>query len=128
MRRLTEQHMRETFLTPDIDSVSLSTFWVIINRAKNERGIDLRQALERVRRQTLEVSIFVEKILRPEDLDDVVYVIEMLIAELKDTDIWSWLCLRMLQSWRAKTLMQIVIDKRSAMQAQKNFTDGTSCG
>ena len=125
MRRMTEQHMREAFLTPDIDSVSLSTFWVIINRAKNERGIDLRQALERVRRQTLEVSIFVEKILRPEDLDDVVYVIDKLAAEVKQTDVWSLQCLRMLQSWRARMLMQIVIERRRSaqMSSRTNIED-----
>ena len=113
--------MRETFLTPEIDSVELSTFWVIINRAHHERGIDLRQALERVRRQTCEVSIFVEKILRPKDLAEVIYVIEMLTAQVKESDIWSLRCLRMLQAWRAKTLMQIVIDKRNATRQAKNI-------
>ena len=113
MRRLSEQLLTDLFLAPGADTVSLSTFWVIINRPKHERGIDLRQALERVRMQTFEVSIFVEKILRPEDLEDVVYVIDMLSAEVKESDLRSRQCLRMLHAWRAKTLMQIVIEKRT---------------
>ena len=127
MRRLTAQHLRETFLTPEIDSVQLSTFWVIINRAHHERGIDLRQALQRIRNQAFDVSIFVEKILLLDDLDDVVHVIEMLGAENPDGNLFLPRSLGLLQAWRARALMQIVIDKTTAMQAKKTFTGTTSC-
>ena len=73
------------------------------------------------------MSIFVEKILRPEDIDDVVYVIDMLSTDVKDSDIWSLQCLRMLQSWRARTLMQIVIDRRNAAKRAKSLGCDASC-
>ena len=112
MRKLSEQLLRDTFMAPGADTIALSTFWVILNRAIHERGIELRQALERVREQPYEVSIFVEKILQPDDLGDVVYVIDKLSAEITDAHVFAQKALRMLQAWRARALMQIVIDKR----------------
>ena len=76
----------------------------------NRGGIDLRGALELVRTQLPEVSLIVEKILQPTDLADVEYVIEMLVEEDAANRIWDRQCLRLLQAWRAKTLMQNVID------------------
>ena len=115
MRKLSEQQLKEAFLAPGADTVSLSTFWVIINRARHERGIDLRQALQRIRNQAFDVSIFVEKILQPDDLDDVVHVIEIIEAENPDGNIFLPRSFGLLQAWRARVLMQIVIDKRNAM-------------
>ena len=116
MHRLTMQQLEDVFLAPGTDTTLLSTFWVILNRAKHERGVELRQALERVRMQPSEISVFVEKILQPEDLDDVIYEIEKLSAELTEKNLFAPRALRMLQAWRAKMLMQIVIDKRNAAQ------------
>ena len=127
MRKLSMQELQDAFLGPDVDTMALSTFWVIINRAKHERGIDLSQAPQRIRNQAFDVSIFVEKILQPDDLDDVVHVIEIIEAENPDGNIFLPRSFGLLQAWRARALMQIVIDKRSAMQQQKTFTDTTSC-
>jgi hypothetical protein len=68
MRRLSTQQLEEVFLGSGVNPRSISTAWVIINRAEHEKGIDLRHALECVRMQSFEVSVFVEKILQPCDL------------------------------------------------------------
>ena len=117
MRKLSLQQLEEAFLAPDVDTFRLGTFWVILNRAKHERGIELRQALQRIRMQAFDVSIFVERILRPEDLDDVVHIIEMLQAENLGVNLSPPTSLGLLQAWRARALMQIVIDKRNAINA-----------
>ena len=117
MRKLTEQQLKDAFLSPGADTVSLSTFWVIIDRAKHEGSVDLLQALQRIRMQAFDVSVFIEKILQPVDLDDVVHVIEMLQAENPDGNLFPPASLSLLQAWRARTLMQIVIDKRNAISA-----------
>jgi hypothetical protein len=115
MRKLSMQELEDAFLCPDVDKMSLSTVFVIINRARHERGIDIRQALQRIRYQAFDVSIFLEKIVKTDDLDDVVHVIEMLEAENINGNLFFPGSLRLLQSWRAKTLMQIVIEKQKAM-------------
>jgi hypothetical protein len=107
--------LEDAFLVQDVDKMALGTFWVIINRAKHERGIDLRQALQRIRYQAFDVSIFLEKIVQTDDLDDVVHVIEMLESENIDGNLFIPESLRLLQAWRARTLMQIVIKKRNVM-------------
>ena len=122
MRRLIQEELEAVFLAPGVDYRSLSTAWVIINHAEHEGGIELHQALERVRKQSYEVSIFADKILQSGDLDDVVYVIDKLVAETEHKNIWSRECLRMLQAWRARTLMQVVIDKRNVAQRDKSPT------
>lgn len=109
------QELEHAFLGPDVDKMSLGTFWVIINRAKHERGIDLRQALQRIRYQAFDVSIFLEKIVKTGDLDDVVHVIEMLESENIDGNLFPPRSLCLLQTWRARTMMQIVIEKQKVM-------------
>ena len=95
----------------------VSENWHFTYRAHNAVGLELRDALVLVKNQSSEVSLFVEKILQPADLADVECVIEMLLEEDAKNRIWDRKCLQMLQAWRAKTLMQIVIEKRNAMSA-----------
>ena len=101
--------------------MQLSTARLIMYYAEEDEGIELRYALSCVRKYTHEVSVFVESILQPSDLDDVIYVIERLSDDAKKIHFQAHESLRMLQSWRAKTLMQIVIDKRNAAQQVKNI-------
>ena len=82
--------------------------------AEDDDGIELRYALSCVRKYTYEVSVFVEQILQPSHIDDVVYVIELLSADSAKRHFQAHESLRMLQAWRAKTLMQLVIEKRKA--------------
>lgn len=128
MRRLSLQQLEDAFLSADINRFWLGTFWVILNHAKHERGIDLCEALQRIRMQAFDVAVFVEKILQQEDLDDVVHVIEMLQAENPPGNPYLPASLGLLQAWRARTLMQIVIYKRNAAhQGQRNTAAGQTC-
>ena len=110
MRRLTTRQLADAFMASGFSSDEISTYWVILERAYTEDGIELRDALLCVREQTVEVSVFVGHILQPADLDDVVHVIDRLAADVKNRKIWSSDCLPPLRAWRAKVLMQIVID------------------
>ena len=101
----------------------VSENWHLTYRAHNAVGLELRDALVLVRNQSSEVSLFVEKILQPDDLEDVEYVIEILAEEDAKNRIWDRKCLRMLQAWRASTLMQIVIEKRNAMNVKLSAQD-----
>ena len=111
--RLTYKHLNEVFHEPGADTLFSGAFWFVIFRAKRDKGIELREALECVRKNPLEVSIFVEKILQPSNLEDVVNVIDMIVAEKKRDDIYLEESLRMLHAWRAKTLMMNVISMRN---------------
>jgi hypothetical protein len=53
--------------------------------------------------------------LQKSDLDDVECVIEKLISDTDYQFFQADTCLKMLQSWRARTLMRIVIEKQKAM-------------
>lgn len=120
--RLTLKTLQEAFLESGFSELQLSNARLIIYYAKEDDGIELRYALSCVRKYAYEVSVFVENILMPSDLDDVEYVIEKLCDDAKKSHFEAHESLRMLQVWRAKTLMQIIIDKRSAAQmaARKN--------
>ena len=122
--RLTPIQIADVFGDPNIDSRALRENWYIAYRAQNEGGLELRDALELVRNQPSEMSAFVEKILQPADLADVEFVIEILVEEDAVNRIWDRKCLRMLQAWRARTLMQIVIDKRNAMSCLPETRSG----
>lgn len=110
--RLTLDQLEDIFFNRKAETTELGTFKIIIHIAEKEDGIELRQALARIRKQRYEVSVFVEKILQNSDIDDVDYVIELLSADIKECYMWALECMHMLQSWRAKTLMQIVIEKQ----------------
>ena len=95
---------------------------MLINHAKKHGDVDLREALTLVRSEKYEIAIFVGYILQSSDTDDVDYVLELLSADIRQGYSWATECWRMLQAWRTRTLMQIVIDKRNAapMTARKN--------
>lgn len=107
--------LAEVFGDPGVDSNAVRENWYIAYRAEYEGCIELRDALELARHQPTEVLTFVEKVLRPADMTDVEYVIEMLVEEDAANRIWDRQCLRQLQAWRARALMQIVIEKRNAI-------------
>ena len=125
MRLLTTQQIETAFCNHETHD---GTFWAIIGIAKRDAGIEVRQALEILRFNRIDLAIFIEKILQPGDIDDVDYVIDLLERQMTEVSWLDKLCLILLQAWRARSLMQIVIDKRNAMQQQKTFTDTTSCG
>ena len=124
--RMTTRQLTDIFGDPGVDSTVLRENWFVAYRAQNEDGLELRDALELVRNQPGEVSAFVEKVLQPSDLADVEYVIEMLVEEDAVNRIWDRKCLRLLQSWRARTLMQIVIEKRNSMNVERD-TQESQC-
>lgn len=99
------------------DGVRLSSAWIIMRKARQNVGIDLRDALYAAKSDIQEMSIFIEKILQPTDLDDVIYVIDMLLSENTDGVIWAPHCLPMLHAWRAKVLMMNVIAKRNTLSS-----------
>ena len=111
--RLTHKTLKQAFLESGFSELQMSTARLITAYAEDD-GIELRHALTCLRKYRYEVSVFVESILQPSDLDDVIYVIEMLSDDAKKVHFRAHESLRMLQAWRAKTMMQIVIDKRNA--------------
>lgn len=113
--RLTPEYLRSVFLECGYDEFELNSAWLVTHRSKEEKGIKLRYALDCVREQAANVSVFVEHILQPSDLDEVSYVIERLYADSEKRKFKAAESLRMLQAWRAHTLMQIVIEKRNRM-------------
>lgn len=113
MRKLTKEEINEAFLTPGLETMHLGVYWDICHYARRNHGVPLREALYTIRKRRREVSVFVDKIIRTSDLDDVVHVINALRAEITDSDIEASECLQMLQIWRARTLMKIVINKRA---------------
>ena len=113
MRRLTQQELEDVFLAAARETLDLSLYWTISHWARQHSGIELRTALRQVRRETKKMSIFIDKILHASDLDDVVYVIDVLASEIGKGDLPGTACLSLLQAWRARTLMQSVIDKRT---------------
>ena len=94
---------------------------MLINHAEKHGDVDLREALTLVRSEKHEISIFVGYILQSSDNDAVDYVIELLTADIKQGYFGAPECWRMLQSWRARMLMQIVIDKRKVAQRSTNL-------
>lgn len=117
--RLTIEQLEELFPLHDEvpDGVRLSSVWIIMRKARKEDGIDLRDALYCAKKDIPETSIFIEKVLQPSDLDDVAYVIDMLLSENTDGVVWAPQCLTILHAWRAKTLMMNVIAKRNAISS-----------
>ena len=115
MRRLTEDDLDAAFPEWGVDVTDVGAYSTVINRARRQDGIELQQALAQLRRQKQEVEVFVEKVLVPSDLANIEPVIDMLAKEIDGSDWWNPECLRLLQAWRAKVLMQIVIDKRNAI-------------
>jgi hypothetical protein len=113
--RLTLEKLEDAFLDIDKETIGIFTFLSINHHLKEGDSIDLREALEFFRNDFHEVSVFVEKILRSSDIADVEYVIEILVEEDAVNRIWDRNCLRLLQAWRAKTIMQIVIDRGSSV-------------
>ena len=111
MRRLTVQKLESAFLDFDKETIGLFTFLSINRELKKEDFIDLREALIFLRNDWREIAAFVEKILQPNDIDYVDCVIELLIADIRVGFGSAPECLRMLQAWRAKMLMQIIIDR-----------------
>lgn len=119
MRKLTQQELQDAFLKPGLDAIDLGAYWDIAHYARRNHGVSLREALHTARKRRREVSVFVEKILRTSDLADVVYVIDSLGAETTDGNTEPGECLRLLQTWLARTLMQSVIDKRRRRSERK---------
>ena len=117
--RLTHEKLDELFpLHADVgDEMQLSSAWVILRKAEIEGGIALRDALYCAKGSIPEMSIFIDQVLQPSDLDDVVYVIDMLLSENTDGHIWAPECLPMLHAWRARVQMGFVLDKRNAISA-----------
>ena len=117
MRRLTQDELEEVFLTPVLDKLDLKLYWTLVHWARANTGMKLRTALRQVRRQPENMSLFIDKILRAPDLDDVVDVIDLLASEIGKGDVPGVACLGMLQAWHARTLMGIVIAKRNAISS-----------
>ena len=117
MRRLTQDDLEEVFLTPALDKLDLKLYWTLVHWARADTSMKLRTALRQVRRQPENMSLFIDKILRASDLDDVVDVIDLLASEIAETDLPGITCLGMLRAWRARTLMGIVIAKRNAINS-----------
>ena len=113
--RLTLKTLQDAFLESGFSESQLSTARLIMYYAGEDIGIELRYALICVRKYSYEVSVFVESILQPSDLDDVNYVIEKLREETKTVNFQAHESLRMLQAWRARVLIQIVIDTKNAI-------------
>lgn len=127
MRTLTHQDLEDAMMKSGVDSVKLSTYWSIVYRAQIHGNIGLREALHRVRGQHEEISVFVGQVLNPSDLDDVVYVIDALQGEKLGNDSSGANGLRMLCAWRARVLMQVVVDKRNRLLGgRKEFSRETA--
>ena len=69
--RLTLNTLKDAFLESGFSDEQLKISRLIIYYAEEDDGIELRYALSCVRHYTYEVSVFVESILMPSDLDDV---------------------------------------------------------
>jgi hypothetical protein len=113
--RLTLEQLEDAFSKSEYEGFFFSTFWVLISHVKKYGDVDLREALELVRAQEYEVTVFIEQILQKSDLDDVECVIEKLVSDTDYQFFQAGTCLKMLQSWRARTLMRIAIEKQKAM-------------
>lgn len=126
--RLTQKQLEDVFLALGGDTISLSTFWSIVHYARSNDGVELRAALHRVRKQSREAAIFAERILQPADLDDFVYVIDALSAEITGDDISTRESLRRLQAWHAGAMIQDVIQKRNAVHSASGKNEkGFAC-
>jgi hypothetical protein len=123
MRLLTKQHIDDAFSNWDQDVTDVGQFLVVLKLAESDGGIELRQALEIVRRRRREVAVFIERILQPSDLDEAVFVIDLLTKDLSEFDSWDDMCLTLLQAWRARVLMQIIIEKRNVMNRPQHGRD-----
>lgn len=113
--RLTLEKLQYAFLHCGYDTYKFSTAWVLIDHAKKHGDIELREALELVRSQAYEVTVFIDQILELSDVDDVSYVIEKLISDPDYRFFNRGNCLKILLSWRSGALMRIVIEKQKAM-------------
>ena len=112
MRKLTQHVLENAFRASGIEMTDAGVFWGVSHFCRKHDGMALREVLKSVRNSPVDVSIFVKTVLQPSDIDDVAHVIEALNEDTKSLDGGSLDSLLMLQSWRAKALMQIVIDKR----------------
>ena len=115
--RLTSLQINDAFIKPAELMEQFTTAWVLIGRANEEAGIELREALYIVRRQHDEIAVFVDRILDESHFDDVVFVIDQLCGEMSDPDFSGSVSLQMLHAWRARVMMQIVIDRRNSVIA-----------
>ena len=116
--------LKQALIESGFSELQLSTARLITSYAGDDE-IELRHALKCLRKYRYEVSVFVEIILQPSDLDDVIYVIEMLSDDAKKIHFKSHESLRMLQAGRAKVLMMSVIERRGSAQvaSAKNSED-----
>ena len=123
--RLTHKTLKQAFLESGFSELQMSTARLIVYYAEKDEGIELRYALSCVRKYKYEVSVFIESILQPSDLDDVIYVIERLSDDAKKVHFKAHESLRILQAWRAKILMMNVIERRGSAQfaSAKNSED-----
>ena len=112
MRKLTSEQLHEAFPMSKFDMMDTISFYAIVQQAQEDDGIDIRYVLEQVGTQPRGVSVFVEKILLASDLDDVLFVIDKIISEKKDDDVFAIEAIRKLRAWVAKTSMINVIKKR----------------